>query len=392
MIRILSSSDSREFEKIFSRLHVDKTGIKIMLPKTEQLLVFVDSLNVPAANILKQELLSTGADAALHKGACNFSVRETPCLLIGRKDQFLHLIKKLLAQPFGLKRLAAELKETLKAYESIPAPMSIGSKRFDFANGPLMMGIINVTPDSFSGDGLSGSLDSILQKAETLIKGGADILDVGGESTRPGSTRVPLSEERKRVIPAIKGIVKRFAIPISVDTSKSQIAEEALDVGAHLVNDVTALLGDRKMVEVVKAHNAPVVIMHHRFKSNPRDSIGEICEFFGERLSFLEKRGIANEKLILDPGIGFGKDAKQNLLILKHLREFKIFGRPILLGPSRKSFIGKVMGAGAGERLPGTLASIVRGHANGAHIFRVHDVREARQALALSQAIEDADE
>lgn len=393
MIRILDLHNSREVENFFRKLHVDETGIKIMLPKTSHHLIYIDSLNVPAANILKQELLSLGGDVVLHKGACNFSVQETPCVLIGTKAHYHRLAKKLSAQPFGLKKLAVELKQIFEKFEVVPPSICIGGTMFHFSKSPFIMGIINVTPDSFSGDGIYQNVDEALRKAEQLIEQGAHILDIGGESTRPGAQSIPLDEEKSRVIPVVKAVAKSFRIPVSIDTSKARIAEEALHCGAHLVNDVTGLTGDPKMASVIKKTKAPAVIMHHRFPSKKtQDVIGEVCRFFKDRIDALQSQGISSSGLILDPGIGFGKTAEQNLLILKQAEEFKVFGKPLLLGTSRKSFIGKVLKNEAHERLIGTLASLVFGQLKGFHFFRVHDVSEARQALLLSQAILNAHE
>lgn len=386
MIQILTLKTEAEIQNTLESLHVDKTGIKIMIPKMIPLFLAIDSLNVPAANILKQEMLSQGGDVALHKGACNFSVKETPCILIGTLQHYQRLIKKLGAQPFGLKKIGKEIKAVLDRYFSIPPPIILGSHRFDFSK-PIIMGILNMTPDSFSGDGMNKNIESALKKAEALFEEGADILDIGGESTRPGSVPVHLKEERERVIPAVKAIAKRFDKPVSIDTSKAAVAEEALSIGAHLVNDVTGLLGDEKMVSVVKKAKIPVVVMHHQ---PTLKLIPGILSFFEERLNTLEKNGIPREKIILDPGIGFGKTAEDNLIVLSRFSEFKTFGRPLLLGTSRKSFIGKILKNEPTDRIVGTAASLVIGRMNGAQIFRVHDVKEACEALMVTDAVEEA--
>jgi len=388
LIRVLALKNSDSIRKAFHAMDVDEVGIEIMLQKAQHYLIQIDALTIPAANILKQELLSLGGDAALHRGACNFSIRETPCIMMGTHQHFERLSKKLAAQPFGLKKIAKELKQALRNFLLVPPTLVAGPFIFDFTRSPFVMGILNMTPDSFSGDGIPNTKE-LLKKAEKMLEDGADLLDVGGESTRPGATPVSVEEERKRVIPAIKALAKRFKIPISVDTSKGEIAEEALNAGAHLINDVSGLMKDPRMAKVAKRYDSPLVVMHHQKEEH--DLIGRMANFFEERLLALEKEGIPRNKVILDPGIGFGKTGAENFFVLKRMEEFKCFGRPLLLGASRKSFIGHVLKQEANERLIGSVTSQVFGFFSGAHFFRVHDVREAREALMLSKAILEAD-
>jgi dihydropteroate synthase len=386
MIRILNFRNIQEIKGMLESLHVDNIGIGILLHKAHFYLLYLEKVNVPAANILKQEMLSLGGDAALHKGACNFSIPETPCLLMGTYQHFLRLSKKLQIQPFGLKKIGKEIRQTFENFFKTAPAIQAGPYTLDFSKKPLLMGILNVTPDSFSGDGLGKDLNLFLKKAEALVEAGADILDIGGESTRPGHTPVPFEEEQSRVIPAIKAAVKAFSLPISVDSSKPEVVEEALENGAHLINDIWGLQ-EKKMVDVAKKFGVPVVVMHNQKEAVYEDVVGDLLAFFDDKIQALEKEGIAPGKIILDPGIGFGKTAEHNVKILKNLSQFKIFGKPLLLGVSRKSFIEKVSGASVNERLPGTLASIVLGFQQGFHIFRVHDVKEAKQALQVAQAI-----
>jgi len=371
MIRILNFRNIQEIKGMLESLHVDNIGIGILLHKAHFYLLYLEKVNVPAANILKQEMLSLGGDAALHKGACNFSIPETPCLLMGTYQHFLRLSKKLQIQPFGLKKIGKEIRQTFENFFKTAPAIQAGPYTLDFSKKPLLMGILNVTPDSFSGDGLGKDLNLFLKKAEALVEAGADILDIGGESTRPGHTPVPFEEEQSRVIPAIKAAVKAFSLPISVDSSKPEVVEEALENGAHLINDIWGLQ-EKKMVDVAKKFGVPVVVMHNQKEAVYEDVVGDLLAFFDDKIQALEKEGIAPGKIILDPGIGFGKTSEHNVKILKNLSQFKIFGKPLLLGVSRKSFIEKVSGASVNERLPGTLASIVLGFQQGFHIFRVH--------------------
>jgi dihydropteroate synthase len=256
-----------------------------------------------------------------------------------------------------------------------------------------LMGVVNVTPDSFSDGGLYLDPDQAIAHGHQLAEDGAEILDVGGESTRPGAEAVPEAEELRRVIPVIQGLVATQA-QISIDTSKAAVAAAALDAGAEIVNDVTALRGDPGMASLCAERDAIVVLMHMRgrprtMQEDPRyeDVVAEVKAFLAERLGAARAAGIAEERVWLDPGIGFGKTAAHNMELLRRLGELRDLGRPLVIGTSRKSFIGKVDGSAAGERLGGTIASSMLAAAEGAEVLRVHDVAEVRQALAVATAI-----
>ena len=256
-----------------------------------------------------------------------------------------------------------------------------------------LMGVVNVTPDSFSDGGLYLDPEAAAAHGRELAAAGAEILDVGGESTRPGAEVVPAEEELRRVVPVIRGL-RDLGCRISVDTSKASVAEAALDAGAEIVNDVTALRGDPGMAAICAERGAIVVLMHmlggpRTMQDDPRyeDVVAEVKGFLAERLEAAGAAGIAEERVWLDPGIGFGKTAAHNLELLRRLGELRELGRPLVVGTSRKSFIGRVDGSAAGERLGGTIASSVLAAAEGAEVLRVHDVAEMRQALAVAAAI-----
>jgi dihydropteroate synthase len=256
-----------------------------------------------------------------------------------------------------------------------------------------LMGVVNVTPDSFSDGGLYLDPEAAIAHGRELAAAGAEILDVGGESTRPGAEAVPEEEELRRVAPVVRGLGATQA-QISVDTSKAAVAAAALDAGAEIVNDVTALRGDPGMASLCAERGATVVLMHMRgeprtMQDDPRydDVVAEVKGFLGERLQAATAAGIAEEKVWLDPGIGFGKTAAHSMELLRRLGELRDLGRPLVIGTSRKSFIGRVDGSPAGERLGGTIASSVLAAAEGAEVLRVHDVAEVRQALAVATAI-----
>lgn len=277
---------------------------------------------------------------------------------------------------------------------------------FDWGTRTYIMGIINVTPDSFSGDGvLSGDYHaSAVEQAKLFVLDGADILDIGGESTRPGSVPVTIDEELERVLPVIKAIRAEIPdIPISVDTYRAKVADEALGAGANWVNDVWGLRMDPEMAPVVATHNCPVVIMHNRSKPKDvdqeqrlggryigvqyKDLIEDIRRELAEQIDIALAAGVDIEQIILDPGIGFGKTVEQNLELLDRLQAFKTFGRPILIGPSRKSFIGYTLDLPPDDRLEGTAAAVAIGIDRGADIVRVHDVRAMVRVAKMTDRI-----
>lgn len=271
---------------------------------------------------------------------------------------------------------------------------SIGGKK-PSPRHPLIMGALNVTPDSFSDGGRFSHKAAAVKRALQMIDEGADIIDVGGESSRPGAYPVPEKEELRRVIPVIEAIRKKSIIPISVDTTKAAVAEAALAAGATLINDIGGFR-DPEMAAVAARHKAPVVVMHMRgdprtMQKHPRykDVVGEVCEWLAARCAGLEQQGVA--KIIVDPGIGFGKTVAHNLALVAGFSRIASLGYPALLGASRKSFIGAITGAAVGDRLPGTLAVHLVGVLAGASIVRVHDVAAHRQALDILLAVRGYD-
>lgn len=261
-----------------------------------------------------------------------------------------------------------------------------------------IMGILNVTPDSFSDGGQFNSFEAALKQAEKLIAEGADILDIGGESTKPFADTVGVEEELLRVIPIIEAIRKKHSIPISIDTSKSEVAVKALEAGATLINDISALRADPQMIDVARTTSAPIIIMHMQgtpadMQVNPTytDIIREMLDFFTERLAYLESHGVQKNRIIIDPGIGFGKTRHHNLTILKHLDRFSQFGVPVLLAHSRKRFLGDITGISK-EKNRDLATAVVAALSSSKNIdmVRVHDVEATRQALDLAAAIESS--
>jgi len=273
--------------------------------------------------------------------------------------------------------------------------MSIGARLFE-GPGPFLMGIVNATPDSFSDGGRYLEPGAAVDRALRLAEEGADLVDVGGESTRPGAPPVPAAEEIARVVPVVERLRARgFPLPISVDTVKGAVARAALLAGADLVNDVSAL-GDPDLARACAEAGVPVVLMHMRgtpadmqSRAVYRDVVAEVARELEAALARAEAAGIPRERTILDPGIGFAKTAEQSLELLARAGELRALGRPLLFGPSRKSFIGKVTGAEVGERLPGTLAAVTACVLAGVELLRVHDVAAVRQAARVAAALRD---
>jgi dihydropteroate synthase len=256
------------------------------------------------------------------------------------------------------------------------------------------MGIVNVTPDSFSDGGLFLDPQRAIEHGRELASEGADLLDVGGESTRPGAAAVSAAEERERVEPVVAGLLAGGSAPVSIDTSKASVAEAALDAGASWVNDVTALRGDPDLAALCADRGCEVVLMHmlgtpRTMQDDPRyeDVVEDVRAFLSERVDAAVDAGIGEERIMVDPGIGFGKTLAHNLELLRRLGELRSLGRPILVGASRKSFIGRLTGREVGERLGGSLAAAVLAHRAGVAVLRVHEVRETRDALLTADAV-----
>jgi len=398
-MRILQIKQPREIQHILQDIRVDPYGIKIMLPKAITHLVKIDSVSNITANILKQEMLSLGGDAAVAKGALTGIAKKTDCLLIGNLSQFKRLEEKLKTQPFGLGLLAKDLNSTIKSYEREDFILRAGAHKLCLGGRTLVMGIVNITPDSFSDDGLLSSKlkpTQFIEFAKELCRDGADIIDVGGESSRPGAKPVPVKEELKRVIPFIKIAAKKIRVPISIDTTKPEVAKQALDNVAAIVNDISGLR-DPRMARILARYKAAAVVMHMKgnprtMQNNPRYAslMDEIIRFLNNSIETAVQAGVDRESLIVDPGIGFGKTPEDNLTILKELSELKSLGRPILVGTSRKSFIGKILKNLPRERIFGTVSSCVIAADRGAHIVRTHDVKEVKQALKIMEAVKKA--
>ena len=265
--------------------------------------------------------------------------------------------------------------------------MQIGNRNFEIGNHTYVMGILNVTPDSFSDGGQYNNMDTVLFRVEEMIKEGADIIDVGGESTRPGYEQISADEEIDRVVPVIEQIKERFDIPVSLDTYKATVAKAGIVAGADLINDIWGLKYDECMADVIAGADVPCCLMHNRKEPNYQNFIQDVLADLKESVQLAQKAGIKQDKIITDPGIGFAKSYEQNLLLLQKLEVLKSLGYPVLLGTSRKSVIGLTLDLPAHQRINGTIATTVLGVVKGCSFVRVHDIKENVQAIKMAEAI-----
>ena len=392
--RVLDIVDEAHALRELNAIGVHSDGVRIMAPKGVFRAVKLSEIKPAAANIIKQEMLSRGGEVAVSHGAINQSIKSTDVLIFGTIRQYCDLVSKLKKHQFDLPNLAIEIESVLNTQDKNPPPIRFGSGKWTFGKKTYVMGILNVTPDSFSDGEKFSSVDAAVEHGIRMAGEGAGVIDVGGESTRPGAKKVEVKIEVRRVVPVIKRLSRKIKIPISIDTTKSLVARRALEAGAHIVNDVSGLRFDRKIAKVAADFGAPVIIMHMKgrprtMQLNPRyeDLIREILEYFVEGIKIAESAGVKREKIIIDPGIGFGKTLDHNLEIIRRLKEFKCLGRPIAIGVSRKSMIGRVLGLPVNERLEGTAAAVSASILNGADIVRVHDVAEIKRVARMTDAI-----
>lgn len=275
----------------------------------------------------------------------------------------------------------------MDSHSLTPAPIRCGNTEFRWGERTYIMGVLNLTPDSFSGDGLNWDTEAALAQARRFTAQGADIIDIGGESTRPNGQTISADEEIKRVIPAIERLAGELSVPISIDTYKASVARRAVAAGARMINDVWGLRQDAGLARVAAEAGLPLVLTSNQRDEPAADIISGVISDLERAIRQAIAAGVPRECIIIDPGIGFGKSLKQNLEILRRLAELKQLGRPILLGTSRKSMIGLVLDLPVGERLLGTAATVAIGIANGADIVRVHDVKQMREVSRMSDAI-----
>lgn len=382
------ADNKEEALKAIASVGADDAGCRWMAPKAVHRLVMLDGVPPRQANIIKQEMLGKGGEAAVARGVVDCSVAETRVLLMGTLKQYEAFLAKLEGQPFGLASLAGRIREVLAGQEGFrPYDLHCRGKTVRLGGRTLVMGILNVTPDSFSDGGKYCDPGLAVERAAQMVEWGADIIDLGGESTRPGYAPVPADEELARIMPVLKRLVNEIPVPVSIDTTKAAVARQALESGAHIINDQWALQADPAMAGLAAEYGVPVVLMHNRKDTNYRDLIGDMVEYFRECVNTAVQAGIDKNKIIIDPGFGFGKTPEQNLEVLRRLKELRCLGFPILIGTSRKSTIGKVLNLPVDQRVEGTAATVAVAIAGGANIVRVHDVKEMVRVARMTDAI-----
>jgi dihydropteroate synthase len=381
----------KEMEKVGA--HFD--SFSIFLRKSRIIPLKIFDITSPTANILKQEMLAIGGDVVVHKNVVNCRVDKSDVILLGTKKHYDILMNKLEnISYFDIPKVYKLLKNFFEK-DKVSYIESPWKRKITF-DRTLIMGIINVTPDSFYAGSRKINLEEILNTAKYMIENKVDIIDIGGQSTRPGSDPIDEDEEINRVIPAVRVIRENFSnVFISVDTYRAKVAEKAIELGADMINDISGFRLDDSLVKVVSEYKIPYVLMHMKgtpkdMQVNPyyEDVIKEIYEFFLERLNYAEKYGVDLDKVVIDPGIGFGKRYEDNLEILARITEFKSLKKPILIGASRKSFIGKALGdIPPEERLEGTLGVTALCVLKDVDIVRVHDVKENKRVIDVIEAL-----
>ena len=391
--QVVAIHDLTEARKAMEGMAVSAPGVSIMEKKALFRVVRLKGMDVRAANILKQEMLSRGGEVAISRDVYELREgREAECLVMGTASQFERLLPKLKEQPFGLRAVGEAMAAALIHYDQpqVPCHECLGG-----LVRPVVMGVLNVTPDSFSDGGDFLDTDAAVKRAWEMADEGAGIVDVGAESTRPWSTEVDADQELARLLPVLQSLGPDFPVPISVDTGKARVAAAALEAGASIVNDISALRGDPQMAAVVRDAGCPVILVHMKgtpgtMQDRPtyENVVEEVYEFLVERLSWAVDQGIPEENLLVDPGIGFGKTTEHNLQLLRQLRGLRCLGRPVVLGASRKAFLGRLLGLEDPKaRTAGTLVTTVLAAMHAADVVRVHDVKENVQAAAVARAL-----
>ncbi|HZY92933.1 MAG TPA: dihydropteroate synthase [Thermoplasmata archaeon] len=393
--RVLEVATFAEIAREIERTESDPEGVGIMTRKARIFPVRLEGVPLKASPLLKQELLAVGADSAHARGIADHSVEASAVVVLATWGQYHRLIPKLARQPFQLGAVATALQQALQNFTS-QAPRTLHGVHRSFTVGTktLVMGVLNVTPDSFSDGGVFQDPNAAAERARAMVGEGADLIDIGGESTRPNAVPVTPEEEWARIGPVLERLYGTIQVPISVDTRSAEVARRALDAGADLVNDVGGLR-EPAMRELLAHTEAPVVVMHMRGTpatmqndTHYGDLRGEVFDQLAAACELARAAGIHPEQLLIDPGLGFGKSAEQNVELLTHLGEFRSLGPPVVVGASRKAFLGALTGgAPVQDRLEAGIAAAVVASLHGVHIVRTHDVRPTVRALAVADAV-----
>jgi dihydropteroate synthase len=380
----------QEARRALEDIGVDPGAYPYLLPKARFFCIKLKDISYRAANIIKQEMLSKGGEAAVSRQAISCE-GSGDIILMGTLKQYHRLGRKLRVQPLGLKKVAEEIERILAAIEKGGQVLRLPhEKSLKLGERTLIMGILNVTPDSFSDGGRYLHPDQAAERAREMAAEGADIIDIGAASSRPDSPMAGEEEELQRLLPVVDRLAGEDMI-ISIDTFRGRVARACLERGAHIINDIGSLQLDDELLPVLVEKEAPVILMHNRLqlrRGEPyQDLVADILAELEEAVGQAVEAGLAADKIIIDPGVGFGKTPAENRILLKRLADFRSLGKPILLGASRKSFIGQTLDLEVDERLEGSLAAVALGVVNGADIVRVHDVRASRRVAAMVDAV-----
>ncbi|MFO7639358.1 MAG: dihydropteroate synthase [bacterium] len=393
-MRILSVEHESDLRQELARVGADESCWDIFVSKNRMLAFSIVGLSTAAANILKQTAIGCGGDCAVHRAVASGRVRRSDAVLFVSRRRLPELRRRLESQPECVARLAPCLLEQERAMLNPNRTIVIGGRRVDLATRTHVMGILNVTPDSFYDGGRWLDPERAVDQALQMEAEGADFVDIGGESTRPGSEPVPPAEQVRRVLPVLRRLRARLRVPVAIDTGSAAVARKALDEGAAIVNDVSGFAADPRLAKLVAKSGVPCVVMHlpaapRTMQRRPRyrNLMAEVVASLEAAIARGTAAGVAREQLIVDPGLGFGKTTSHNLELVRRLRELESLDRPILLGPSRKRFIGELTGTEPEDRLEGTLAACVLGARHGANIVRVHDVKPVVRALRVHDAL-----
>lgn len=387
-VRSVNFDSPAQARELMAAIGVAPRGVEIMAAKFTSRAVYVSDLHPAAANIVKQVALSSGAEAAVHREAVTCRVARSNAILFGTAKELEDVARKLVGQDFGLDELGKAISRAVGTWDAGPS-LELKGRNYQL-NAPLIMGILNVTPDSFSDGGEFNAPQAAVARARELLEEGADVVDVGGESTRPGAAYVSAEEELRRVMPVVEALAPEH--PVSVDTRKAAVARRCAEAGAAMINDVSAGRDDPAVAAACAEFGLPYVVMHMKgtpadMQQDPRydDVVGEVRDFLAARAAWAEGEGV--KQVIVDPGVGFGKTLAHNLALINNIPALADLGYPVMVGHSRKSFIGKLTGAEVNGRLAGSLAAALVAARRGAHLLRVHDVAATAQALAVTAAL-----
>jgi len=392
---LLELKDKQELLRLFKKIGCDPIGVSIMLNKARIYPLLVKDVKSPAANVLKQQMLSCGGEAVVPRWVVANEQPFADVLLLGTVKEYAALTENLKYQPWGLKDLGqkiAALLPVLGERKQVIWQWPDG-KSLKFGQKTHVMGILNLTPDSFSDGGKYLDPGRALERARVMVEEGADIIDVGGESTRPRSKPISAAEELERLLPVLERLLKEIPVPISLDTYKAEVALEGLRLGVHIINDVGGGLRDPEMSRVVAEYQCPVIAMHNPVEDSGdpypyTDILADVVDSLRISQELFRQAGLDSNKIMVDPGIGFGKSVEQNLCLIRNISALRSLGSPVLLGVSRKGFIGKVLDTQIADRLEGSLAVAAWAVTQGVDVLRVHDVKETVRVVKMLEAIE----